>query len=98
MFSLAPISLVQVLFDEGEWANASHVEGPLYVLRWDPAKYLNGIHNIHVRARDAEGRSQGVSHPFSLDGTRLSFRFWPRLALMSNISIVVSDAMPALMP
>lgn len=90
MFSLSPVELVQIQFNEEGWRNATHVKGPLYVIKWDPSEYYDGINNIHVRARDSEGREQGILQPFSLDGTRLDFRFWPRLALMSNISTVVS--------
>ena len=90
VFSLSQIQLVQIQFNEEGWLNATHVKGPLYVIPWNPKLYSRGINHIHVRARDADGREQGISQPFSLDGTRMDFRFWPRLALMSNISTVVS--------
>lgn len=90
MFSLSPIELVQVQVDEDGWVNATNVKGPLYVVHWTPRKYDMGIHHINVRSRDAEGREKGITQPFSLDGTRLDFKFWPRVALMTNVSAMVS--------
>lgn len=90
VFSLAPIELVQIQIDDGDWTNATNIKGPLYVVPWNPKEYENGVHNLNVRSRDAEGRERGITQPFCLDGTRLDFRFWPRVALMTNISIVVS--------
>lgn len=43
-----------------------------------------------VRVVDMDDRETVVSQPFALDGTHLSFRFLPRLILMSNISSIVS--------
>jgi len=43
-----------------------------------------------VHVTDAVGRTRVVSQPFSLDGTRMNFNLLPRLALMCNISTVVS--------
>ncbi|KAK6636235.1 hypothetical protein RUM43_009893 [Polyplax serrata] len=88
VFSLAPIELVQIQIDDGDWTNATNIKGPLYVVPWNPKEYENGVHNLNVRSRDAEGRERGITQPFCLDGTRLDFRFWPRVALMTNISIV----------
>lgn len=88
IFSLSQVQLVQIQFNEEGWLNATHVKGPLYVIPWNPKTYSTGVHHIHVRARDADGRERGINQPFSLDGTRMDFRFWPRLALMSNISTV----------
>jgi len=42
-----------------------------------------------VEAEDEAGRKKIVYQPFSLDGTRLSFKVFPRIALMVNVSVVV---------
>ncbi|KAG7203784.1 hypothetical protein KM043_013805 [Ampulex compressa] len=85
-FSIAPLEVVEVQLDNNDWIECQHIRGPLYVAKWNTTKYLNGIHNIQVRATDKEGREKLISQPFSLDGTRMSFRILPRLLLMSNVS------------
>ncbi|XP_046387556.1 transmembrane protein 62-like [Ischnura elegans] len=85
-FSISPISSVKVSIDESPYENCSLVEGPLYVLKWDPKKYSSGLHQITVFVRDGMGREKFETVPFSLDGTRLSFRLLPRIALMCDIS------------
>lgn len=40
---------------------------------------------------DTDGRKAMVTQPFSLDGSRLSFRVLPRIILMSNVSSIVSN-------
>ena len=90
VFSIAPIDLVQIQINDDDWKNASNVKGPLYIVPWQPEKYGTGIHSINVRSRDREGRERGITQPFSIDETTFSFKFWPRLVLMTNISTVVS--------
>lgn len=45
---------------------------------------------LQVRVIDEKGREKVIMQPFSLDGSRLSFGFLPRLILMSNVSRIVS--------
>ncbi|PNF33569.1 hypothetical protein B7P43_G16995 [Cryptotermes secundus] len=87
-FSLSPIESVQVKVDDSIWQNCTHILGPLYVHPWNPNLYARGIHEIHVLIKDEAGREKLTTQPFSLDGSRMSFRLLPRLALMSNISLV----------
>ncbi|KAE8751912.1 hypothetical protein FOCC_FOCC001389 [Frankliniella occidentalis] len=88
VFSLDKIQLVQVRFNDGDWLNANHEKDALYTVPWTPDAYSSGIHSLHVKAVDVTGRHRTVTHPFSIDGTRLSFNFLPRFVLMSNISVV----------
>lgn len=88
VFSLDQVKLVQVKLNDGAWLKANHEDGPLFTVPWIPELYASGIHQIHVKAADASGRHRIITHPFSLDGSRLSFRFLPRFVLMSNISTV----------
>jgi hypothetical protein len=46
---------------------------------------------VQVLIKDEAGREKLTTQPFSLDGSRLSFRLLPRLALMSNISLMVRN-------
>ncbi|KAJ9593699.1 hypothetical protein L9F63_014747 [Diploptera punctata] len=87
-FSQSPIESVSVKLDDGVWQKCNHIRGPLYVLPWQPELYGSGVHEIHVLIKDEAGREKITTQPFSLDGTRLSFRLFPRLVLMSNISLV----------
>jgi hypothetical protein len=46
---------------------------------------------VQVLIKDEAGRKKLTTQPFTLDGSRMSFRLLPRLALMSNISLVVRN-------
>lgn len=66
-----------------------NVEGPLYVLKWNPKKYFSGLHTIELQVKDAHGRENSYSQPFVLDDTRLSFSLLSRIALMTDASTIV---------
>ncbi|XP_067009565.1 transmembrane protein 62 isoform X2 [Anabrus simplex] len=87
-FSLSPIKSVRVRINDEDWQDCTHVEGPLYVAPWVPSKYDIGLHDIEVNIKDTLGLEKTITQPFSLDGTRLSFRLLPRIALMCNVSMV----------
>ncbi|XP_047002995.1 transmembrane protein 62-like [Schistocerca americana] len=87
-FSLAPLEKVQVTLDKEIWQDCVHIEGPLFVANWSPDKFNSGIYEITVFVRDTEGREKVITQPFSLDGSRISFRLLPRIALMCNVSVV----------
>nr|CAD7416482.1 unnamed protein product [Timema poppensis] len=88
IFSLSHIVDVQVKVDEEGWRPCTEVKGPLYVAMWEPNKYAQGLHYIHVHVEDGDGRVKTITQPFSLDDTRLGFHLLPRFVLMSNISLV----------
>ncbi|XP_071454329.1 transmembrane protein 62-like [Hetaerina americana] len=85
-FSISPLAAVKISIDDGILEDCSLVEGPLYVLKWDPRKYSSGLHQITAYVKDQLGHEKIETVPFSLDGTRLSFKLLPRIALMSDIS------------
>ncbi|XP_043278139.1 transmembrane protein 62-like isoform X2 [Venturia canescens] len=87
-FSLSPIKSVQIKIDEDPWRDCYHVKGPLYAAKWNPIDHSSGIHHIRALVIDDIGRRKEVLQPFTLDGTRLSFRVLPRLVLMSNASTI----------
>ncbi|KAF2362484.1 Calcineurin-like phosphoesterase domain ApaH type [Trinorchestia longiramus] len=76
------------LDSSSEWLDLNHVRGPLYSVHWQPALYAAGLHTIEVLAQDVDGRQRIIKQPFSVDGSKPNFRFWPRVLLMSNISAV----------
>ena len=51
MFSPDPIISVTVLLDDKDVGVMHHVNGPLYVAKWQPSDYSNGIHTITVVAK-----------------------------------------------
>ncbi|XP_043665127.1 transmembrane protein 62-like isoform X1 [Vespula pensylvanica] len=85
-FSTVPIKSVEVQLNNKSWLQCKYIKGPLYAVKWNASEYSNGIHHIQVRVIDEKGREKIIVQPFSLDGTRLSFGFLPRLILMSNVS------------
>ncbi|CAG2068678.1 unnamed protein product, partial [Timema podura] len=48
IFSLSHIVDVKVKVDEEGWRPCTEVKGPLYVAMWEPNKYSQGLHYIHV--------------------------------------------------
>ena len=88
VWSEAPIAKVAYRIDDGDWVRMHHVNGPLYVAAWDPKLYSVGPHRISVYVKDISGTERTVEQPFTFDGSRPDFRFWPRVFLMSNISSV----------
>ncbi|CAL4108459.1 unnamed protein product, partial [Meganyctiphanes norvegica] len=89
LWSLSAIVEARIRLDDtGSWMELTHIEGPLYVTAWNPKKYSQGLHVLEVFARDAGGRENSISQPFSLDLSQPGFALWPRVLLMSNISMV----------
>ncbi|GLH01779.1 Uncharacterized protein GBIM_07843 [Gryllus bimaculatus] len=87
-FSLSAIKRVHVRIDGRDWQSCSHIEGPLYTTFWNPREFLQGIHTLEVYVEDEHGREKMMEQPFSLDGSRMSFKLLPRIALMCNVSMV----------
>ena len=48
MFSHVKISSVSVHINNDFLGDAQHVNGPLYVIKWNPAIYTVGLHKIEV--------------------------------------------------
>lgn len=88
-FSDVNIDMVKVSFDKDSWMNCLHKEGPLYVCKWLPHLFNNGLHYLYVAATDELGREAFLKHPFSLDGTSVYFEIIPRILLMVNGGTVV---------
>ena len=51
VFSPEPIVSVNILLDDKDVGAMDHVTGPLYVAKWRPSDYSNGIHSITVIAK-----------------------------------------------
>lgn len=85
VFSPDKVEEVTVYIDNSYVGKAEHIEGPLFVLKWEPSKYDTGLHNIKVTVEDVFSREKVISQPFSIDGTQPGFAIVPRLILMLNI-------------
>lgn len=48
VFSPSKMEVVRVKIDKDDWIECQNVEGPLFVGKWDPAKYSVGLHEIKV--------------------------------------------------
>uniref|UniRef100_A0A4X1V4P7 Transmembrane protein 62 n=2 Tax=Sus scrofa TaxID=9823 RepID=A0A4X1V4P7_PIG len=64
-FSLSSITSVTVKIDGVHLGQASHLSGPIFILKWNPRNYGNKTHNIEVIVQDSAGRSKSVHHVFS---------------------------------
>lgn len=88
-FSDVNVESVKISHDTVNWKTCRHTEGPLYVCNWDPYLFRTGIHNLYVTVTDEQGKKAIVEHPFTLDGSRISFDFIPRILLMLDAGTVV---------
>ncbi|XP_051941502.1 transmembrane protein 62 isoform X2 [Hippocampus zosterae] len=89
-FSEAAITVVRVIVDGEALGECHHVGGPLYVLPWDPLRYLTGLHTIRVEVEDSLGRSSAREQHFSLarDGVTPSFGFAQSFILLTDHYVV----------
>lgn len=90
VFSDVDIEMVKVSFDKISWEKCRHIEGPLYVCKWLPHLFKNGLHNIYIFASDEIRKEAFIEHPFTLDGTVMKFDFTARILLMVHAGAVVS--------
>ncbi|KAL8169490.1 UNVERIFIED_CONTAM: Transmembrane protein 62 [Gekko kuhli] len=65
-FSPSPIKFVKVSIDGIHLGEAFQVSGPLYVLKWSPQSYSQGLHQINVTVQDGSGRSTTQHHLFAM--------------------------------
>ena len=56
LWSLSPIAEARVRIDDSEaWLLLTHVEGPLYVSRWNAYRYGEGMHTLEVNLHMDQG-------------------------------------------
>lgn len=90
VFSDVAVKNVDISFDQISWMTCRHTTGPLYVCHWLPHLFTKGVHYLYVKAYDEIGREAFVEHPFTLDGSVMSFEITARILLMLDAGIVVS--------
>ncbi|XP_029426107.1 transmembrane protein 62 isoform X2 [Nannospalax galili] len=88
-FSLSPITSVTVKIDGVNLGQATHLSGPIFILKWNPRNYSNGTHNIEVFVQDSAGRSKSTHHIFSVqENTHLTFDPLASFVLLTDHYIV----------
>ncbi|XP_061752246.1 transmembrane protein 62-like [Nerophis ophidion] len=89
-FSEAPILSVQVSVDDEPLRTGQPAGGPLYVLPWQPSRYLTGLHTIRVQVEDSWGRSSVQEQHFALgdDDVTPSFGFVQSFILLTDHYVV----------
>lgn len=83
VFSTSSIASVTASIDAGDWVpmEPSAHNSPLYVLRWTPSDFKNGLHTLHIKAVDASGQQSDIQREFSLDGSKSDFKNLAKLIL-----------------
>ncbi|XP_007472494.1 transmembrane protein 62 isoform X2 [Monodelphis domestica] len=88
-FSPSSIMSVEVQINDVYLGNAVQLSGPIYILKWDPENYNEGIHNINVTVKDSSGRVGTIEHQFSIKGDiPVKFDFMPSYILLTDHYIV----------
>ncbi|CAG2162684.1 unnamed protein product [Oppiella nova] len=89
VFSKSKVSSVEVRIDDSDkWLEMTHISGPLYVHKWQPNEYEEGLHWIEVTAIDVDDNRRTVRHQFSLDGSKGDFPFGARLMLRTDNRVI----------
>ncbi|XP_054651431.1 transmembrane protein 62 isoform X2 [Dunckerocampus dactyliophorus] len=88
-FSEAPITVVHVSVDGESLGTGQPAGGPLYVLPWDPSRYVTGPHTIRVQVEDSSGRWSVQEHHFALgNDVTPSFGFAQSFILLTDHYVV----------
>ncbi|XP_021182226.3 transmembrane protein 62 [Helicoverpa armigera] len=87
-FSDVDVKTVQISFDQISWMACRHTQGPLYVCQWLPHLFKKGISYLYVKVKDELEKEAFVEHPFTLDGSVMSFEISPRILLMLDAGVV----------
>nr|XP_006817579.1 PREDICTED: transmembrane protein 62-like [Saccoglossus kowalevskii] len=89
VFSPEPILSTLVEIDGQPLGAGTHVDGPLYVLPWQPMKYQSGLHTISVTAKDTGGHESNIKYYFSLDGSRPLQWLIPSVILLGDWVLIM---------
>ncbi|XP_077477350.1 transmembrane protein 62 [Stigmatopora argus] len=89
-FSDAAITTVDVTVDGEVLGRCRTAGGPLYVIPWDPSRYLIGLHVIRVLVEDSLGRQSTREQHFTLDENAVtpSFGFAQSFILLTDHYVV----------
>lgn len=88
-FSLSTITSVIVKIDGVLLGQATHLSGPVFILKWNPENYSIRSHNIEVIVQDSSRRSKSVQHVFSFqENIHLKFNPIASFILLTDHYIV----------
>jgi len=65
---------------------------PLYVSKWNPEEYSQGLHTIRVKISDSKGNVKEIEYQFSLDGSTIGLYGFGGLFLSLNFGLLVGIA------
>ncbi|XP_059613492.1 transmembrane protein 62-like [Phlebotomus argentipes] len=83
-FSVAPIVECRIRVDSEPFGVCDRAGEGVFVAKWEPVRYRDGLHHVEVLVKDADGREKSVRQAFSLDGTSISFAMKARFVLMTE--------------
>ena len=83
---------LQVKLDDGAWepCKLTGEKHPLFTALWNPELYVRGRHTLEVRVKDSSGSQGSTRIDFALDNSLPHFPLMARVALMMDITTVVS--------
>ncbi|XP_048734623.1 transmembrane protein 62-like isoform X2 [Ostrea edulis] len=88
MFPPSQDLTITVYIDNQEVGVAQRVQGPLYVLPWQPEHFDSGLHHIKAVVKEKEFVIKEKTQTFSLDGTVEPFPLKARLILTMDIYLL----------
>nr|CAB3267110.1 transmembrane protein 62 [Phallusia mammillata] len=92
-FSTARITKTSVAVDGVITEEASHVEGPLWVCKWDPSLFKSGVHVLNVTVEDESGATNSHVSRFSLDDEwPIDFSFSATVILLTDFCTIAKTA------
>lgn len=79
LWSLSPITEARAKVDDSpDWIPLTHVKGPLYVAKWTPNQYTDGLHTLEVRQCLQNGGITFINHSTS---ESICFRGYERITI-----------------
>jgi hypothetical protein len=85
-FSTSEITKCQVAIDAENWQSCTQKSKNFFVIPWNPSKYKQGLHQIKIFVEDSKGRIFENAQEFALDNSRISFDFFAKFILMSDLT------------
>lgn len=80
-FSNATVERVEIRIDDKEWKLMSKVQDPLYVLKWNPADYTEGLHQADIKVTDSAKATRTYTQSFSIDNSSNDFTLGAKILI-----------------
>lgn len=97
-FSNVSIDKVEVSIDDRQTMTLDHVEGPLYVKKWNPSEFESSLHTAKIVVTDSEGKTKSYTQSFSFDneyedftlGAKMLLRIYFKTGVMTIFFFIVT--------